>query len=377
MKQSIPFGIFVLFVFFPSHAFAQNTARPVGASVDRPDVDFIISALESAATSTADLLVKSDVYIAVTDFSNPAESKSKSAEQTYAVMGEKVFMQRVKFQKGKTVSTHLESYDGETSKSYFPGSNEGRINAGMPDMFKTTSVPVPWAIQVWNEELLLRLREDDVSVNDEPVVQDGRPMWMLTGRAQEAEEYLEYRIWFDPSNGFMPRVIEEYRLGKYAELTRRVHLLSYIEAAEGIWIPRQIREEGHQNGEIFARNVYETIAIHVNDGVVSEDLFKIDFPPETEVYDESLGGVRTSTDTERLVEGLGSDSEVEDAIKMNMLEPTAVGAGLGDGSSVETPKSDDAIARRWLGGIVVFSGTAAICVILGLILRRTHFGRQR
>ena len=146
-------------------------------------------------------------------------------------------------------------------------------------------LPVPFRFPVWQRSLLLRLREDNLELSAERQRVDGALCYVVIGKGREAPQYLGYRVYCDPEIGFMPRRVEEIGTGERRELTRLVRLVDYKEIEPGLWFPNRLEVEGHSAGEIFVRNVWVTRSLMVT-GPLPDDLFEMEFPPGTTVYDQ-------------------------------------------------------------------------------------------
>ena len=191
-------------------------------------------------------------------------------------------------------------------------------------------------------------------------------------KTRRADGAGEFDVYFDPEIGLMPRRIEEIRGGDAAELTNVLRLMDYEEVKPGLWFPTRIEEEGHGHGEIFTRNVYLVRSLEVNHDVADE-LFDLEFPAGTDVYDEILGASYNSADAAQNVAKDLALAETESSPEQLSAD------GRPPQSQPRQGGGSDAASRRGISGfgrnaVVVCALIGAACVVALVVIA---VGRRR
>ena len=170
----------------------------------------------------------------------------------------------------------------------------------------------------------------------------------MTGVLLPASESKDFRAWFDPQHGYLPRRVEMWlqgRDGAEPMLISRMEVVRYHQPQPGVWVPIEMTftnlnpEPGPHLGQpaSLAHVVVDLEKSHWN-GPLSDDLFVLRFPPGVEVTD--------AIDELRLIVGEGDDGQSVDLLVKNAVQKQKIQP------ATRTPQLDIAKVRPQDAGIV-------------------------
>jgi Leucine-rich repeat (LRR) protein len=164
----------------------------------------------------------------------------------------------------------------------------------------------------------------------------------LPGILLPASEFKDFRVWFDPQHGFLPRRVEIWLQGRddaEPRLRSRMEVVRYHQPQPGVWVPVEMdfTNFNPEPGAPLEQPVsFAHVAVDVEksqwNGPLDEALFVLHFPPGMEVTD--------AIDELRLIAGEGDDGQsldllVKNAVQKQKIEP-----------ATRTPRLDLAKVRQ-------------------------------
>jgi hypothetical protein len=253
-------------------------------SPSEPDIEFIKASLRTADSRVRTLQITGKYFLSLDSFDVDVSTRSPNGVVSHAASGSDSSWKVQQFLNGEKITDDIATWDGSVTKTLNPEQKTGSIVSGKRPFVKWNQITVPTRLPVWDEALVERLQMDELELSSSREEVGGASCYVLTGRAHEAPDALKYRLFLDPSVGFLPRQMEEIRTVEPKELTRRVRLTQFEEIKPGVWVARRIEEEGHQGDVIFTRNVYAISSLLVN-APIPQEAFKLEFPQGTKVHD--------------------------------------------------------------------------------------------
>jgi len=225
-------------------------------------------------------------FIGLESFNDATESISNKNENELKLKVPKSYY-RWKTLSGKALLDEIEVYDGETSKSYWPLSNEGRVNAKVARTYVERLVPIPFLQLIDSETLLSLLENDRLKMDAKKASIDGSSCYVLTYESKQAN----HKIYVDPDIGYMPRRIEKYNVhpdipGRYYLSQRRI-FKDYINPEPALWFPKRIEVESFRPSSKTSTLILVIVTEIVLNQELPDDTFTLTFPSNTNVYVES------------------------------------------------------------------------------------------
>lgn len=273
-------------------SFLSVTGGSAWGADDAPTIDTIRAAYESVNLRVQTAQVDVDLFFVPRESLNaPLESASSRYQYEFGWRAGTFFY--FEHCVGQGAPDVHASFDGTTLRAFFPASNEGYIRR---DPFRHRfEVPLPWLFSVWDECVLFRLREDNVTLQQSSETVAGAECLVVSGYAREAGKDLPYQLLLDSKIGYMPREIHQG-----AEPLRTViRFLDYSEKDPGLWLPNRIEWD---DGKTKKVPIYVSHAVVLNPSL-PEEFYDVTFPPGATVYDETSSIANTIRSARSLFQG--------------------------------------------------------------------------
>ena len=250
------------------------------------DLDTLRDAYLQANGNIETLQLRWTESIGLESFDDDTESMPPRYENELKLKEPQSYYRR-KTLSGKALLDEIEVYDGETSKSHFPLSNEGRVNAKVDRTYVDRLVPIPFLQLIGSETLLSLLEKNRLQVDTKKGSINGSSCYVLTYEFNQTK----FRMYMDPGIGYMPRCIERYDAlppvpGRHYLRARRT-FKAYRNLEPTLWIPMRLEVESFRPGsDVPTLNVVIVTEIVLNQEI-PDDTFTLIFPPNTDVHVES------------------------------------------------------------------------------------------